>query len=158
MQNLFPALIALFSAQFLLALPVSAQEPDVPYWAALDDDEANMRVGPSRSYQIDWVYRRLGLPVKVIRTNQGWRYIEDHEGNRGWMFHQLLTRERGAIVISAEPTELYELANSDSRILWLAEPGVVGQLGECDERFCEFTVGPRSGWVPIDDLWGEGAP
>jgi SH3-like domain-containing protein len=35
-----------------------------------------MRVGPSEAYPIEWVYRRQGLPVKVVRVMQGWRLVE----------------------------------------------------------------------------------
>ena len=77
-----PILLSVFVTA---AMPVAAQESDVPYWASIDASKVNMRVGPSQTYPIDWEFTREGLPVKVIRTNQGWRYVEDPDGARGWM-------------------------------------------------------------------------
>src|SRR5687768_12296954 len=81
-----------------LAAPVAAQDRDVPYWATLRAAEVNMRVGPSEEFPIEWVYRRPGLPVKVVRLNEGWRLVEDPDGERGWIISRLLNPKRGAIV------------------------------------------------------------
>src|SRR6187401_2910337 len=83
----------------LLAAPAAAQNREVPFWASLRASEAFMRVGPSEDFPIDWVYRRQGLPVKVLRINQGWRLVEDPDGTQGWIVARLLTPERGAIVV-----------------------------------------------------------
>ncbi|WP_216074561.1 SH3 domain-containing protein, partial [Acinetobacter baumannii] len=47
--------------------------------------EVNMRVGPSPEFRIAWVYRRPGLPLKVLRMREGWRLVEDPDGARGWV-------------------------------------------------------------------------
>lgn len=141
-----------------LAMPASAQEREVPYWAALRASEVNMRVGPSENFPIDWVYRRPGLPVKVLRINQGWRLVEDPDGTRGWVVARFLTPDRGAIVVGDGLAEMRETADSGARVLWRAEPGVVGALGDCDDGWCEFAVGARKGWIRAARLWGAGEP
>src|SRR6187431_1973399 len=133
--------IALLAA-LLFATPAAAQQREVPYWAALRETEVNMRVGPSENFPIDWVYRRQGLPVKVVRVMQGWRLVEDPDGTRGWIHERLLTTKPGAIVVG------------DGR----AEPGVVGALGDCESGWCELAVGSRKGWVRAERLWGAGEP
>lgn len=142
----------------LLATPAAAQEREVPYWASLRASEANMRVGPSEDFPINWVYRRQGLPVKVVRVMQAWRLVEDPDGARGWILHSLLTPARGAIVVGDGLAELRAAAESDARVLWRAEPGVVGALGKCASGWCEFAVGARKGWVRATRLWGAGEP
>ena len=82
----------------ITATPAGGKNDDVPYWATIDVTEANMRVGPSREYRIDWVYKRKGLPVKVLRVREGWRLVEDPAGDKGWIAARLLSRTRGAIV------------------------------------------------------------
>lgn len=141
-----------------LAAPAAAQEREVPYWASLRASEVNMRVGPSENFPIDWVYHRQGLPVKVLRINQGWRLVEDPDGATGWVVARLLTPDRGAIVVGDGLAEMHETADADARVLWRAEPGVVGALGDCDEGLCEFAVGTRKGWIREDRLWGAGEP
>jgi SH3-like domain-containing protein len=142
----------------LVATPVAAQERAVPYWASLRAGEVNLRVGPSENFPIDWVYRRQGLPVKVLRVMQGWRLVEDPDGTRGWIVARLLTPDRGAIVIGEGLAEMREAADSGARVLWRAEPGVVGTLGDCADDWCEFAVGARKGWVRAGRLWGAGDP
>src|SRR6187397_3402320 len=102
-------------ALMLLATPASAQEREVPYWASLREGEVNMRVGPSENFPIDWVYRRQGLPVKVVRVMQGWRLVEDPGGTRGWILARLLTPERGAIVVGEGLAEMRESGDSGAR-------------------------------------------
>ena len=142
----------------LLAAPAAAQEREVPYWASLRVGEVNMRVGPSEDFPIEWVYRREGLPVKVVRVMQGWRLVEDPDGTRGWVVARLLTPDRGAIVVGDGLAEMREAADPGARVRWRAEPGVVGALGTCDDGWCEFAVRTRKGWIRATRLWGAGEP
>ena len=135
-----------------------AQDRSVPYWASLNAEKVFMRVGPSASYPIEWVYAREGLPVKVIRLNEGWRYVEDPQGARGWMAARLLSRDRSAIVIGDEPAEMHADAAADSPLRWNLEPGVVGVLGSCESGWCELDVNGHKGWVDESSLWGDGDP
>ena len=142
----------------LAATPAAAQDREVPYWATIRYDKANMRVGPSQEYKIDWVYRRKGLPVKVVRVLEGWRLIQDSDGAQGWVAQRQLNPERGAIVIGDGETGLRAEPSSKSTIKWRLEPGVVGALGDCDGNWCEFSVGNRRGYVLRSRLWGAGEP
>ena len=147
-----------FPAFFLfgLAAPAAAQERVLPYWASLRADEVNMRVGPSENFPIEWVYRRQGLPVKVVRVMQGWRLVEDPDGERGWIVARLLDPDRGAIVVGEGLAEMRAGSEPGARLLWRVEPGVVGALGDCASGWCRFAVGSRAGWVRQDRLWGAG--
>ena len=141
-----------------LAVPAAAQDREVPYWATLRAEEVNMRVGPSEAYPIEWVYRRPGLPVKVLRVNQGWRLVEDPDGERGWIVARLLDPDRGAIVVGDVLAEMRSAPEAGAKVLWRAEPGVVGALGDCDAGWCELDVAGREGWVRAERLWGAGEP
>lgn len=143
---------------FVASAPVHAQDREVPYWATIRYDETNMRVGPSQEYKIDWVYRRKGLPVKVVRVMEGWRLIQDPDGTRGWVAQRQLNPLRGAIVIGSGESALRAEPSATADIKWRLEPGVVGSLGDCDGNWCEFNVGNRRGWVLQKRLWGAGEP
>ena len=142
----------------VLAAPAAAQDREVPYWASIRASELNMRVGPSADYRIDWVYKRKGLPVKVIRLKDGWRLIQDPDGARGWVVARLLTPERTAIVTGDGLTEMRAEASATAQLRWKVEPGVSGKLLECDAGWCRLDVDGRRGWVPADRLWGAGEP
>ena len=142
-----------------LAAPVAtAQTNEVPYWASITVDEVYMRVGPSMSYPIEWVYQRRGLPVKVLRVNEGWRYVEDPDGTRGWMASRMLSRARAAIVTGEGNATIRAEAAATARLRWHVEPGVVGDLGECAQGWCEFAVGQHRGFIEAERIWGDGEP
>ncbi len=140
------------------AAPLSAQDRELPYWASIRSEEVNMRVGPSREYPIDWVYKRKGLPVKVVRVREGWRLIEDPDGEQGWVVSSLLSPERAALIIGEGPVDMREAANASSTLRWRAQPGNVGKLGKCEAGWCEFDIAGRTGWVLEERLWGPGQP
>ncbi|MYL97994.1 hypothetical protein GR702_09440 [Novosphingobium sp. FGD1] len=139
--------------------PVRAADDDrVPYWASVDAEIANLRVGPGDSYRIDWVYRRPHLPVKVLRREGSWRLIEDPSGDKGWMRDLLLSRQRAGMVKKGGLTEMRAEGRSGAPMLWRVEPGVVGLLGECKDGWCAFDATGHKGFVREDRLWGTGAP
>ena len=148
--------LVLVYATVLSSTEAHAQQREVPYWASLRFDEVNMRVGPSEAYKIDWVYKRKGLPVQVIRTRESWRLVVDPEGTQGWIERSQLSPKLGALIVGEGVAELREAPNVQAAILWRAEPGVVAELLRCRDSFCEIDVGGRSGWVRRIRIWGSG--
>ena len=142
----------------VLAAPAAAQDREVPYWAALRVDEVNMRVGPGEDYRILWTYRRKQLPVKVLRLKEGWRFVVDPDGAKGWMLARFLTPERGALVKGRGLVDMREKPDAASRLLWRVQPGVSGKLGDCDHGWCRFEVTRHVGFIREDRLWGAGEP
>jgi len=138
--------------------PVQAQaEVEVPYWASIQRDEAFARAGPMASYQIEWVFRRKNLPVKVVKRYGTWRQIQDPDGWTGWMHSNMLSRKRTAIV-QGSVSAIRAAPQDSAKLMWRAQPGVVGELGDCEAGWCEFAVDRRAGWVRQDEIWGAGAP
>ncbi len=74
----------------------------VPRFVTLKKDLAYLRVGPGREYQLDWVYVRQNLPLKVISEFDVWRKVVDHEGTTGWLHSSLLSLKRFGLVTKAE--------------------------------------------------------
>ncbi len=153
----FLSLAALF-ATAIVSVPARAENVEVPYWASIRAETVNMRVGPGEDYRIEWVYHRQHLPMKVLRLMESWRLVQDPDGARGWILSRFLTRDRGAIVIGQAPAEIREKADGSSRLLWRAEPGVVGKLGDCESGWCRIDLGGHVGYVPQPRVWGAGKP
>jgi len=149
---------SLYLGLAILPVPASAQDRETPYWASLRSKEVNMRVGPSEDYQISWVYRRQQLPVKVIRVKEGWRLVRDPDGAEGWVVARLLSPARTALVIGHGLASIRNGPEDGATLLWNAEPGVVGNLGDCDDGWCKFDTGGRKGYIRQDRLWGAGDP
>ncbi len=142
----------------LIGTGASAQSKEVPYWVSVRWTEVNMRVGPSENYKIDWVYKRPGLPLKVVRKAEGWRLIQDPDGAQGWVTARSLMLKRTAIVTGEGLAAIRAEPNASAAIKWNAQSGVVGALRKCEAGWCEFNVDGRLGWVRENRLWGTGAP
>ena len=136
----------------------AAQQREVPYWASINTTVLNMRVGPSTEYKIAWVYRRDGLPVKVLRLKDGWRYIEDPAGDQGWVASRMLSADRSAMVTGEGLAPMRTAPADNSSVKWNLEPGVIGTLGDCEAGWCLLDVAGRQGYVAEARLWGPGAP
>ena len=160
MRKVMRLIILTLVSSLLLVFPQSgkAQDREVPYWASLRASEVNMRVGPSQDYPIEWVYRRQGLPVKVLRLQEGWRLISDPDGTQGWVVARLLDPERAALVVGEGLAQIRIAPGEGSQLKWNVEPGVVGKLGKCDAGWCEFDAAGHKGWIREGRLWGVGEP
>jgi SH3-like domain-containing protein len=131
-----------------------AQQRKTPYWASISSGEALMRTGPGKNFPGVWLYRRADLPIKVLEQYPQWRKVQDPAGTIGWMQVNLLADTRSGIVTGEEARPLHEQAAETARILYRAEPGVVGRLSECTGAWCRFQVGTRAGYVRKAHVWG----
>ena len=100
---------------------------EVPRFLSLKSDTANMRVGPGNEYPIAWVYKRKGLPLKVIAEYEVWRKVIDHDGTTGWMHTKLLTGRRTALITN-RVAKLYKSVEDNSKIVGYAERYVLMEL------------------------------
>lgn len=147
------AIVAIGLAATGLAGAASAEERPVPYWASIAKGEALMRTGPDRSYPALWLYRRRDLPVKVLQIHGVWRRIEEQDGTSGWMLATLLAARRAGVVVNGIQS-IRDRPDTGARLLWQAEPGVVGRLAKCDGHWCKIQIGARQGYIEQAGLWG----
>jgi SH3-like domain-containing protein len=133
---------------------VAQEKRETPYWASISSGQARMRTGPGENYPVIWLYQRADLPIKVLEVYPSWRKIQDPDGASGWMRVSLLSERRTAIVRGTEPRPLRETPQANARVLFRAEPGVVGRLSECANNWCRFDVGGRGGFISTDHVWG----
>jgi SH3-like domain-containing protein len=141
------------------AIPVAA-EPEgsglpLPRYVSLRADEVNMRIGPGKQYPIDWVYQRRGLPMEVVAEYYTWRRVRDWRGAEGWIHSSMLSGRRSFIVTGEMRTLMAEPTETSPRVA-IVEPGVVGNLLECqkDKSWCRVEVEGFNGWLRREDFWG----
>ncbi len=159
-----PAALRLALALALaVAATAGAQEPPVelgpetnlplPRYVSLRAGEVNVRRGPGLEYRIDWVFRRSGLPVRVVDEYGNWRRIADSDDAGGWVYHALLTGRRMALVTAPEVTFRAKPAGTAEPTA-RAEQGVVAHLLQCRADWCEVEARGTEGWVPKSTIWG----
>jgi SH3-like domain-containing protein len=135
--------------------PAQAQgDRATPYWASISAGKAMMRTGPGQNYPATWLYVRADLPIRVVETYPNWRKVSDPDGTTGWMLQRLLSDTRTALVTGNGPRPLRQDPADDSRVRFLAQPGVVGRLSKCAGGWCLLDVGGRQGYIRTDHFWG----
>ncbi|MCL5777591.1 SH3 domain-containing protein [Limibaculum sp. FT325] len=125
----------------------------LPRYVSLRSNKINVRRGPGQIYRIDWVFRRAGLPVRIVDEYRDWRRIVDSDDAGGWVFHSLLSGRR-TVLITAPIAELHDEPTLASPVAARAEQGVVASLIECEPDWCEIETGEISGWVRKEAIWG----
>lgn len=130
----------------------------LPRFVSLKAERVNMRVGPGRGYQVDWLYLKRGLPMEIIQEFDNWRKVRDSGGNEGWILHSLLSGRRTVVVAPwedrAETVAMYEQPDTGSPLSARLEPGVVAEVAECNGAFCRLETARVSGFVERNRLWG----
>ena len=152
--------VLVFSATFT---PNAAQTNEVetgpvtnlplPRYVSLRSSEINVRRGPGLDYRKDWVFRRSGLPVRVVDEYGDWRRVVDKDDAGGWVYHAMITGRR-TVLITGDGVLFREDPASTSAATAQAERGVVARLRACEVRWCEIEAEGHRGWVRKGDIWG----
>ncbi|MBS0639059.1 MAG: SH3 domain-containing protein [Acetobacteraceae bacterium] len=127
----------------------------LPRFAALRSDEVNMRVGPGSRYRIEWVYKRRDMPVEIEREFDVWRWVQDPDGNKGWVHQATLMGRRNFIVQKADATLRSEPSDRGSAVAVL-KPGVIGRIRSCEAaaEWCNVQAGGYRGFLRRSQFWG----
>ncbi|GIU66977.1 SH3 domain-containing protein [Candidatus Phycosocius spiralis] len=128
----------------------------VPRFVSLKFTTINARIGPDTAYPVRWVYKRKGLPVRVIAETDDWRRIEDSDGAVSWVHKRMLDGRRTGIVRPARDMRvaMRTIPNSDTRVVAWASQGVVVEITEERPGWRQVKAGRYKGWIPANELWG----
>lgn len=144
---------------FLILLSISifaapSFAKDIPYYASIKSDEANIRSGPSARYPIQWTYKRRNWPVQVTATFERWRKISDINGEIGWIHEVLLSNKRFGVIKAEGVQEVYRLPLTTSNKVFIVENGVAVELKECKNDWCKIRASSHDGWLKRENIWG----
>jgi SH3-like domain-containing protein len=129
----------------------------LPRFVSLKADKVNMHVGPAKTYDVNWVYTRAGLPVEITAEFENWRKIRDSEGAEGWVYHSLLSGRRTGVVTPRTKDELVAIrssADAESAITAQLQAGVLGTVKRCSGSWCRISGSGFDGWIQQERLWG----
>ncbi len=127
-----------------------------PRFLSLGVDTANGREGPSRDHRIVWIYKKRGLPLKIVQEWQRWRKVEDPFGDQTWVLASTLQRQRTVYFMGDDGQDVALRARPDINAPVRAEVarGVVAELHSCSRGWCEVKADGVKGWAPRRALWG----
>jgi SH3-like domain-containing protein len=129
----------------------------VPRFVSLKADKVNMHVGPAKTYDVVWVYTRVGLPVEITAEFENWRRIRDGEGTEGWVYHSLLSGRRTGVVMPKAKDDLvaiHDKGDITGSVAAQLQAGVLGTVKKCTGSWCRISGDGFDGWIEQDRLWG----
>jgi SH3-like domain-containing protein len=126
----------------------------IPRFVSLRANTVNMRAGPGLRYPIEWVYKRRGLPVAVIKEFNAWRRVRAADGTTGWMHAAMLDGKRTAQVVGRSLRALLADPEGTAESVALVQPGALGELDRCKGSFCHVDLGRHAGWLPREAIYG----
>lgn len=151
-------LLCLFLSPIVLNQAIAQEKKTglpLPRFVSLRSDTVNIRTGPGLRYPIAWVYKKRTMPVEIIAEFETWRKVRDWENTVGWVHQSMLTGKRTMIIVNSTQTIRKHGAAYGSAIAE-AEPGVVGQLIQCDKQddWCRVKISKYEGWLRRTQMWG----
>lgn len=129
----------------------------IPRFVSLKSDRVNVRGGPTKDHEVNWVYTRTGLPVEVTAEFENWRKVRDSEGAEGWVYHSLLTGKRTVVVTlksKDEPAVLRDSPDAAAVMAARLEAGVLATVKRCNGAWCRIVGSGFDGWIEQARLWG----
>jgi SH3-like domain-containing protein len=125
----------------------------LPRFVSLGADEVNLRFGPGEDYPIEWTLARQGLPVEIVEEFDNWRKVRLPDGDLGWIHGSLLSATR-TVLVADQIRDVRQSPDAEARTVLRAEPGVIGQLIDCDGDWCRVEIDGRRGWLQRAEFWG----
>jgi SH3-like domain-containing protein len=137
----------------------SASGLPLPRFVSLKSERVNVRSGPTKENDVNWVYTRVGLPVEIIAEYDNWRRIRDWEGAEGWVLHSLLSGRRTALVSAPAKSvddfvPLHSSSDLTSAVTARVQAGVLATVKRCSDNWCRISGEGFDGWIEQQRLWG----
>ncbi len=125
----------------------------LPRFASLRSGEVNVRTGPGVRYPVEWVFKRRSFPIEIVAEFDTWRKVRDWQGTVGWVHRSLLSGRR-TVLVTGRQRRLHSEPAADAETVARLEPGVVAELLQCANSWCEIRAAGRSGWLRKGEFWG----
>ena len=122
-------------------------------YLSLRNSKVNVRIAPSRTSPIKWVYEKKGLPVLIVDEYYNWRKIKDFENDTGWVHVSQLSKKRSVLFIK-ENILIFLKPTIYSRPIFRISKSEVATITKCSLNWCKVKNNLFSGWVEKNSLWG----
>ena len=143
-------------------------------WASLKYNKTYLRTGPSKDNKVIWVYKRKGLPLKILRKKNEWNEVLLPSSQKGWINSSQISKKRNVIIQSNKSLSDMALSkqkqitvtDKNSKTIAYVQEGVIASLNKCKKDSCEIELKVKkekyffknsyklSGYIKKDFIWG----
>jgi SH3-like domain-containing protein len=149
-SRLAPLALAALAVLTLIALPVA----QAATYRSIAASKVNLRAGPGKEAKRLFVVSR-GYPVRVLERRDGWAKVEDYEGDRAWVFGDLLSDQR-TVLVTKELVNVRKGPSTDREVAFQAQRNVLLQyLGQDGKWVHVRHADGDEGWVYAPLVWGD---
>ncbi len=122
---------------------------------AIKSDNANMRVGPGKRFEILWNFKKPGLPIKIHKKFKQWYQIETPDGSIGWMRNNLIAYKEKTIIF-IKNAKIYKDKNMESRVIANVDKNSILRVYYCINEWCKVESKKYKiiGFVKRNSIWG----
>ncbi len=143
-------------------------------WASLKYNKTYLRTGPSKDNKVIWVYKRKGLPLKILRKKNEWNEVLLPFSQKGWINSSQISKKRNVIIqnnkslsdMALSKQKQITVTDKNSKTIAYVQEGVIATLNKCKEDLCEIELKVKkekyffknsyklSGYIKKDFIWG----
>ena len=143
-------------------------------WASLKYNKTYLRTGPSKDNKVIWVYKRKGMPLKILRKKNEWNEVLLPSSQKGWINSSQISKKRNVIIqnnkslsdMALSKQKQITVTDKNSKTIAYVQEGVIATLNKCKEDLCEIELKVKkekyffknsyklSGYVKKDFIWG----
>ena len=167
-------LCILFILLFIVNNQVTYANKNSSYWASLKYNKTYLRTGPSKDNKVIWVYKRKGLPLKIIRKKNEWNEVLFPSGQKGWINSSQISKKRNIIIqnnksfseMALSKQKQISITDKNSKTIAYVQEGVIATFHNCENDLCKIELKVKkekyffknsyklSGYIKKEYLWG----
>ena len=149
----FTKTIIVFFSIFFFNGNLLAEQITPKKYLSIRTSVANLRIGPSYSHPIAYVYEKKNMPVEVIDEFEVWRKVRDYQGDTGWVHLSQLSRKR-SLLATKDGIVLYKKSTIFSEPIIKIGKSEAVVIKKCIPNWCLVEIQKYKGWIQSEHVWG----
>jgi len=140
--------VAMLTSAFICATTVSAMAAE---FVSVIKDNVNLRAGSDTKNAVLFQLPQ-GYPLKVLATKGKWLKVSDYEGDKGWIFSTLTSKEP-YVIVKVKEGNVRSGPSTKSEIVGKVVRDVIVRTTERQGDWVKISDPQLTGWVHKQLVW-----
>ena len=121
-------------------------------FVSVKKDGVNIRSGPGTEQEVLWEVFK-DFPLQVLKRKAKWAQVSDFEGDKGWIYSQLLSQQK-TVIVKVKTANMRIGPGKNYEIVATVKYGVVFKPEEKEGEWLKVVhADGTSGWIYNTLLW-----